>query len=86
MREEWRWDRKGTAIVRSHRLILFSILRPGFTRRSAVLLILVMSHNQVAILRLTAGECKTLNALFDVAYDRDHLKSRPQLGNFWAIY
>jgi len=48
--------------------------------RSAFLLILVMSHKQVATLRLTAGECKTLNALFGVAYDRDHLKSRPSVG------
>src|SRR6266851_4607553 len=31
-------------------------------------------------LRLTAGECKTLNALFGVAYDREHLKSRPSVG------
>jgi len=41
---------------------------------------------ELATLRLTAGECKTLNALFGVAYDPDHLKSGPQLGNFWATY
>src|SRR5216684_488137 len=35
---------------------------------------------ELATLRLTAGECKTLNALFGVAYDRDHLKSRPSVG------
>ncbi len=35
---------------------------------------------ELATLRLTAGECKTLNALFGVAYDREHLKSRPSIG------
>src|SRR5712664_2383041 len=31
-------------------------------------------------LRLTARECKTLNALFGVAYDQERLKSRPSVG------
>jgi hypothetical protein len=35
---------------------------------------------ELATLRLTAGVCKTLNALFGVAYDREHLKSRPSVG------
>ena len=35
---------------------------------------------ELATLRLTAGECKTLNALFGVAYDGEHLKSRPSVG------
>ena len=30
---------------------------------------------ELATLRLTAGGCKTLNALFGVAYDPEHLKS-----------
>ena len=35
---------------------------------------------ELATLRLTTGECKTLNALFGVAYDREHLESRPSVG------
>jgi len=39
---------------------------------------------ELATLWLTAGGCKTLNALFGVAYDRSTLNPEPQLGNFWA--
>src|SRR5713101_5225539 len=28
--------------------------------------------------------CETLNALFGVAYDREHLESRPSVGQLWA--
>jgi hypothetical protein len=35
---------------------------------------------ELATLRLTAAGCKTLNALFGVAYDPEHLKSRPSVG------
>src|SRR5712664_1542979 len=30
--------------------------------------------------------CKTLNALFGVAYDRELLESRPSVGQLWATY
>ena len=35
---------------------------------------------ELATLRLTAEGCKTLNALFGVAYDPERLKSRPSVG------
>ena len=35
---------------------------------------------ELATLRLTAEDCRTLNALFGVAYDRERLKSRPSVG------
>ncbi len=35
---------------------------------------------ELATLRLTAGGCKTLNALFGVAYDPEHLESRASVG------
>jgi hypothetical protein len=41
---------------------------------------------ELATLRLTAGGCKTLNALFGVAYDPEHLKSRVSVGQLWATY
>jgi hypothetical protein len=30
--------------------------------------------------------CETLNALFGVAYDREHLKSRPSFEQLWATH
>jgi len=35
---------------------------------------------ELATLRLTAGQCKNLSALFGVAYDREQHKSHPSIG------
>ena len=35
---------------------------------------------ELATLRLTAGECKTLNALFGVAYVQERLESQSSVG------
>src|ERR1700682_568702 len=42
--------------------------------------IIVKTEFEFPTFWLKAGECKTLNALFGVAYDREHLKSRPSVG------